>query len=140
MTEQITGINCRFLRAAENSRRIVKYGCYGDCLEGIGIVMPNKGIAVIDRNAMPQVGDVVHCTRNLGTITSYLKRVERIDGDITVGTCYIEKSRDFSFAACEIFGVLLQVLDRETGAVIWEKPISFLSNLKRRTLRTFPRV
>lgn len=121
MTEQIAGINCRFLRAAENSRRIAKYGCYGDCLEGIGIVMPNKGIAVIDRNAMPQVGDVVHCTRNLGAITSYLKRVERIDGDITVGTCYIDKSRDFSFVAREIFGVLLQVLDRETGAVIWEK-------------------
>ena len=121
MTEQITGINCIFCRAEDPRKRIVKHNCYGECLEGSGRVMPNGGIAVIDRNGKPQVGDVVHCTRNAGTLTSYLKRVESIDSEITVGTRYIDASRDFSFIAREIFGVLLQVLDRETGAVIWEK-------------------
>ena len=117
---RLEGVNCYFCQAQDESRRIAHHSIYGECLEGIGIIIPNGGVAVIDRNAIPVVNDIVHCCKAMGTNSSYLKQVKEIDKNILVGTSYKDKTRDFTFIAEEIRGVVLKVTDH-SGNVIWEK-------------------
>lgn len=106
-----------FCKAKSENRRFETHKIYGDCLERIGIPA-SGGIVTIDRLRDVKVGDVVHCTRYPGTISSYLKRVIDIGETVLVGTCYLDQNRDFSFKAAEIFGVAVSVTNTE-GVVMW---------------------
>lgn len=98
-------------------------GIYGDCLEGVGLIMPNRGKAIIDCSITPRVGDLVHCDKNIDTICGYIKQVKEINGDtIIVGTKYLDESRDYTFKAGFIYGVVTEVFDAATGRQIYKRP------------------
>ncbi|MBQ8399074.1 MAG: hypothetical protein IJX08_03810 [Clostridia bacterium] len=92
----------------------------GDCLEGAGLHIPHGGYAVIDKGTDLRVGDIVHCGRLSGATPGCIKQVQAIskDGTVTVGTAYLDKSRDFSFDAGEIYGVV-----KEVYCQLWRKRI-----------------
>lgn len=83
---------------------------YGDCLERIGIRnRGGDGYAIIDKNIVPEVGDIVHCMKPQQNVGGYLKQVKRIEGGtITVGTAYLDETRDYEFEAGEIIGVVVE--------------------------------
>lgn len=96
---------------------------HGECLERVGLHMPHGGMAVIcSGETAIKVGDLVHCARIAGAIPGQIKQVQKIEGDtITVGTAYEDPSRDFSFEAEEIYGVLLEVYCKASGKLIWKR-------------------
>ncbi len=88
----------------------------GDCLEGEGLYIPDGGYAIIDSNAEIRVGDFVHCSRITGPVFTYVKQVKEIKGNsVIVGTCYLDKSKDFAFEAAEILGVVKEIYCKITG-------------------------
>lgn len=99
--------------------RIEEHNCYGNCLEGIGI--PNKGIAVIDRDMKPSVGDVIWCSGCIGgEIGGFLKQIVDTGPHPVVQTRYVDSSKNYMFFPKEIYGVVLKVLDKERN-VVWER-------------------
>lgn len=116
---RIKGIDCYFCQASHHSQMITEDRVYGDCLEDIGIIIPNGGIAVVDRTIFPRVGDLVICCQKVGVLNEYLKQVFSFDKEIIVGTRYKDKTRDFTFKAAEIRGVVRYVMDNNRN-VIWE--------------------
>jgi len=97
---------------------------YGNCLEGAGLFLPNKGYARIDKRISPEIGDLVWCNKIAGQIAGYIKQVKSIDKDsITVGTNYLDSSKDYTFVAEEILGVVTEVYDAILGKLIWRRPI-----------------
>ena len=109
-----------FCREKDNSHRIKLERIYGKCLEGAGLIIPNKAVAVIDKNATPRVGDLVHCNDAIITINGYIKQVLELGEVIKVGTCYKDKSKDFSFDALEMYGVVLVVIDYD-GNIVYQR-------------------
>lgn len=96
---------------------------HGDCLEKVGIRNNNGGYAIIDRNAVPKVGDIVHCLKQHQNIGGYIKQVRRIEGDtIIVGTAYLDESRDFEFEAGEILGVVIETYGHFPGYREYVRP------------------
>lgn len=97
----------------------------GDCLEKVGI--RNKGgggYAIIDKNAVPKIGDIVHCLKHHQNIGGYIKQVKRIEGDtIIVGTAYLDESKDFEFEAGEIVGVVIETYGRYPGYREYVRPM-----------------
>ena len=94
---------------------------YGDCLKGIGIKAPRK--AVRDKSLKVKVGDIVHCHRDLNFIDSYIKQVKSYDPEtdqFTVGTCYTDPSRDFTFVPEKIHGVITEIYDGD-GFLVYER-------------------
>ena len=94
---------------------------YGDCLEAIGIRAPRK--AVRDKNLKVKVGDIVHCHRDLNFIDSYIKQVKSYDPEteqFTVGTCYADPSREFTFVPEKIYGVITEKYDGD-GFLVYER-------------------
>ena len=105
-------------RSKDDPKRLRTCSIYGDCLKQIGI--PDKGKAVFDLSREIRVGDVVHCSKNAGTLNTYMKQVRRFEGEvIIVGTCYEDSEKDFEFEAAEIMGVCIKVMDEERN-VVWE--------------------
>lgn len=97
----------------DKKKRFCLESIYGDCLEKLGIKNKGGGHAIVDRCGKPKVGDIVHCTRVVGTLNSYLKQVKEINGDsIIVGTAYVDETRDFSFEAAEIYGVVIETYSK----------------------------
>lgn len=92
----------------------------GDCLEAVGV--PARGCrAVINRTLEPVVGDLVWCRRELGTIASYIKQVKSHDnGQLIVGTAYMDPSRDFEFFAAELHGVVEYIFDGD-GFLVYRR-------------------
>ena len=102
--------------AKNPKKRFVAERIHGNCLEKLGIRNEGGGIAIIDCNAIPKIGDVVHCAPPGVNISSYLKQVKRIEGDTyIVGTAYIDEKKDYEFEAGEIYGVVI-----ETYGAIWK--------------------
>lgn len=94
---------------------------HGECLEGIGIRNPRK--AVRDKSLKPQVGDIVHCHRDINFIDSFIKQVKSYDPEteqFTVGTCYTDPSRDFTFVPEKIHGVITEIYDGD-GFLVYER-------------------
>ena len=86
---------------------------YGDCLEAAGLKIPNRAIAIIDQGAALRIGDFVHCSRVTGEIGGYIKQIKEINGDsIIVGTAYIDSTKDYTFEAAEIYGVVTEAYDK----------------------------
>lgn len=119
----IQGIDCCFSRSVDETRRITEKRIVGDCLEGIGIVIPHGGIAIVDDREFPKVGDLVICCKTDGALTEYIKQVIRIDNEVIVGTRYKDKSRDFTFKAEFISGVVIKVLDNDRN-ILWKRESS----------------
>lgn len=85
-------------------------GTVGDCLEGAGI--PNRGRAVINRAIKPEIGDIVWCDNQFGTVNGYIKQVKFFDGEkMVVGTNYTDKSKDYEFYCHAFYGVVEMVFD-----------------------------
>ena len=94
---------------------------YGECLEGIGIRNPRK--VVRDKSLKPKVGDIVHFHRDINFIDSYIKQVKSYDPEteqFTVGTCYTDPSRDFTFVPEKIHGVITEIYDGD-GFLVYER-------------------
>lgn len=92
---------------------------YGDCLEKAGLKIPHEGYAIIDSSITPKVGDIVHCNNSLCTINGFIKQVKEFKGDtVIVGTAYIDESKDFTFEASEIYGVVTEVFCK-----LWNKQV-----------------
>lgn len=92
----------------------------GDCLERVGLKIPHGANAIIDRSITPEVGDLVHCDNELGTICGFIKQVKEIRGDtVIVGTAYIDESKDFTFEACSIFGVVTEAFCKLWGKQVY---------------------
>lgn len=116
----VEGINCYFSQAYSPLCIATERRITGDCLEDIGIVIPNGGIVAIDATIFPKVGDLVVCCEHKGAqMNELLKLVLDIGEDIIVGTRYKDKSRDFTFKAGEIRGVARYVMDDKHN-IIWE--------------------
>jgi hypothetical protein len=82
---------------------------YGDCLYRVGVKNNGGGFALIDANATVKVGDLVHCSKVTGAITTFIKQVKEINGDsVIVWTAYEDESRDFQFEAAEIMGTVIE--------------------------------
>lgn len=95
---------------------------YGDCLERAGLHIPHGGYAIIRQGLKIKVGDLVHCGFICGEIPGMIKQVKSIDGDsITVGSAYIDKTRDFTFEAAEIYGVVTEVFDKVFHGRVYER-------------------
>ena len=100
--------------------RIEEHACGGNCLEAIGI--PDKGIAVIDRDMKPNVFDVVWCSGCVGgEIGGFLKEIIDTGHSPVVHTRYKDSTKNYAFFPKEIYGVVLKVMDRERN-VVWERP------------------
>lgn len=92
--------------------------CRGDCLEGMGIRNPHW--LVTDDDITPKVGDLVHCARDANFLNQYVKVVLSYDeetGKYTVGSRYADPSRDFTFIAEEILGVVILMFDGDKRQV-----------------------
>lgn len=112
-----------FCRAKDERHRIVLEHIRGDCLEGTGLVIPEGARAVIDKNATPLVGDLVHCNNEFCCINGFIKQVKKVGEVITVGTAYKDPSRDYYFDALEMYGVVLMVVDYK-GNVVYTRSIA----------------
>lgn len=98
----------------------------GNCLEKLGIKNFNGGYAIIDKNAEVCVGDVVHCTKIAGGCSTYLKQVKAIDnGTVIVGTAYLDNSKDYTFEAAEILGVVLETYGKFSGLREYSRNTNF---------------
>ena len=113
-------------------KRFVMKQIYGDCLEKLGVRNEGGGIAIIDKNATPKVGDLVHCAKHGANISSYIKQVKRIEGDTyIVGTAYYDESKDFEFEAGEIYGVVLETYGKMFGYREYVRPTHLRKKTKK---------
>lgn len=94
---------------------------HGDCLEGIGIRAPH--FAIRDKSLNVRVGDIVHCCKDSFFIDSYIKQVLSYDAEteqFTVGTHYIDPSKDFTFVPEKIYGVITEIYNGD-GFLVYER-------------------
>ena len=121
-----------YSRAVTPQKRFCLRQIYGDCLEKLGIRNVGGGYAIIDKNAIPKVGDVVHCLKGIGNVQGYLKQVKRIEGDsVIVGTAYLDEKKDYEFEASEILGVVLETYGKTFGWREYERPKEGTDNEQR---------
>ncbi len=107
----------------EENERYSLWEFHGDCVEGKGVYIPDGAYAIIDSNAEIRVGDFVHCSRITCPKNSYIKQVKEIKGSsVIVGTCYSDKSKDFTFEAAEIMGVVKEIYCKLTGKRKYVRP------------------
>ena len=86
--------------------------CYGDCLEGIGVMNPRYFIR--DTEISPREGDIVHCVKDSNYLDQYVKVVlshNEETGEFIVGSRYADSSKDFTFIPEKIFGVVILMFD-----------------------------
>lgn len=106
-----------FCKVPQSYRRFSVERFSGECLEKVGI--PSNGFAVFDRGCDIAPGDIVKCLKPNENIQAFMKLVLQVDdGAVTVGTCYKDPSKDFSFVAGEIIGVVACIINDE-GHVVW---------------------
>lgn len=99
--------------------KLEEHAYSGNCLEAIGI--PNRGIAIIDRDMKPEVFDVVWCDDTLGSMGGFIKEIVRTGKNPVVRTRYKDPTLNFQFFPPAIFGVVLKVMDVDRN-VVWERP------------------
>ena len=101
----------------------------GDCLERAGLKIPRGAMAIIDCSISPKVGDLVHCDNRLGTIHGFIKQVKEFrEGAAIVGTRYEDESRDYTFEASVIYGVVTEAFDKLSGKQVYCRPPRRRSN------------
>lgn len=96
---------------------------HGECLERVGLKIPYGANAIIDCSITPKVGDLVHCDNEFGTVWGFIKQVKEIRGDtVIVGTAYMDESRDYTFEASVIYGVVTEAFCKVRGNRIYCRP------------------
>ncbi len=96
---------------------------YGNCLERVGVKIPNRGHAVVDQFTDLRVGDIVICTKISGQIPPMCKQVKAIDGEtVVVGTAYLDRTKDYEFEAEEILGVVKEIYAEFAGYQVYSRP------------------
>ena len=107
----------------EENERFRAYKIHGDCLEGLGIHIPQGAFVIVDSNTAPEVGDLVHCNKITGEVGSYIKQVKEVkDNSVIVGTAYLDGGRDFTFEAAEIMGVVKEIYCKISGKRKYVRP------------------
>lgn len=92
----------------------------GDCLEKAGLHIPHGGYAIIDCSISPKVGDLVHCDNRFGTIHGFIKQVKGFRGEtVIVGTAYEDESKDYTFEASVIYGVVTEAFCKLWGKQVY---------------------
>lgn len=110
-------------RKQRPNKRWSIFPIHGDCLARLGVKNVGGGYAIIDHNATPKVGDIVHCSKITGQIGGYLKQVKEIDGEsIIVGTAYLDESKDYRFEAAEIYGVVYETYGKVSSFREYVRP------------------
>lgn len=94
---------------------------YGECLEGLGLCIPRRALAVVDATIRPNVGDLVACRKYPDALSCYCKQVKSLGETVVVGTCYSDKTKDFTFEAAVIDGVVTMVFDGLFHTLIRER-------------------
>ena len=93
---------------------------YGQCLEKAGLIIPHGAIAIVDCSITPKVGDLVHCDNYLGTCHGFIKQIKEFGDDfVIVGTSYVDESKDFTFEAYTIYGVITEAFDKLSGKRVY---------------------
>ena len=93
---------------------------HGECLEKAGLRIPNGAIAIVDCSIAPIVGELVHCDNYLGTCQGFIKQIKELGDDwIIVGTSYLDESKDFTFEAYTIYGVITEAFDKFSGKRVY---------------------
>ena len=102
----------KFARKAEH--------IHGECLEKAGLRIPHGAIAIVDCSITPRVGDLVHCDNWLGTCHGFIKQIKEFGDDyVIVGTSYLDESKDFTFEAYTIYGVITEAFDKLSGKRVY---------------------
>lgn len=115
----------------EKSKRFRIKEVYGDCLQAVGVKSYNS-LAIIDGFTTPKIGDIVHCAPPGVNISSYLKQIKDIkDGVYIVGTAYLDSSRDYTFEAGEIYGVVIETYGKISGYREYVRP----THLRKKRLK-----
>lgn len=93
---------------------------HGNCLEKAGLIIPHGALAIVDCSITPRVGDLVHCDNYLGTLQGFIKQVKEFRDDfVIVGTSYMDESKDFTFEAYAIYGVITEAFDKFGGKRVY---------------------
>lgn len=117
-------------RAKTPTRRFEMVHARGYCLAGLGILKGGSGHVIVDRDADIYVGDIVLCTRHLGSVNGYIKQVRFISDDsVVVGTAYADDRPVEEFEAAEIVGVVTDVYG-EMGFLEYTRSIERLLEKK----------
>lgn len=99
--------------------RKAKY-IHGNCLEKAGLIIPHGAIAIVDCSITPRVDDFVHCDNYLGTCHGFIKQIKEFGDDfVIVGTSYLDESKDFTFEAYTIYGVITEAFDKLSGKRVY---------------------
>lgn len=94
---------------------------YGECLEGAGLILPRRALVVVDATIRPEIGDFVICRNAPDALNAYCKQVKSLGETVVVGTCYLDETRDYTFEAAVIDGVVTMVFDAVFQTLIWER-------------------
>lgn len=101
------------------SPRTAEY-IHGECLEKAGLIIPRGAIAIVDCSITPIVGDLVHCDNCFGTCNGFIKQIKEFGDDfVIVGTSYLDESKDFTFEAYTIYGVITEAFDKLSGKRVY---------------------
>ena len=74
----------------------------------------------MDCSITPRVGDLVHCDNHIGTIHGFIKQIKEIRDDfVIVGTSYMDESKDFTFEAYTIYGVVTEAFCKMFGKRVY---------------------
>ena len=120
-------------RKVPQNKRFHLRPIHGNCLEKLGIRNEGGGYAIIDSNATAKVGDVVFCCKISGQIGGYIKQIKEINGDsIIVGTAYCDESKDFTFEAEELRGVVIETYGKLWGTREYVRPTHLRKKTKTR--------
>lgn len=93
---------------------------FGECLEKAGLIIPHGAIAIVDCSITPRVGDLVHCDNYLGTCQGMIKQIKEFGDDfVIVGTSYMDESKDITFEAYTIYGVITEAFDKLSGKRVY---------------------
>lgn len=99
---------------------------HGECLEKAGLIIPHGAIAIVDCSITPRVRDLVHCDNFIGTVQGMIKQIKEFRDDfIIVGTSYLDESKDFTFEAYTIYGVITEAFDKLHGKRIYCRDEAF---------------
>lgn len=94
----------------------------GDCLEKAGLRIPHGGWAIIDCSISPTVGDLVYCDNEFGTIHGFIKQVKEFrENTVIVGTAYEDESKDYTFEASVIYGVVTEAFCKLFGRQVYNR-------------------
>lgn len=96
--------------------------CKGDCLESLGV--PDYCRIVYDDSLLPEVGDIVACSSEFGSMQIMLKQLlskATPEEKAFVYTSFSDPRKNFGFYTPKIYGVLIKCLETDSEKVVWDQ-------------------